>query len=284
MERVGVIGLGRMGSAIAQRMSAQGSSVLGWTRSGRKADGVESVATLAELAKNSDTLILSLFDDHAVSAVLDTLLECDLEGKQIIETSTVVPDLLKDRISRLTKLGVTAVDAPISGGPELVLQGKCGIFIGGETDAAVRAQDSLKAISNRIFHVGPLGAGLAMKTINNGMLQTYFNGLADFMPMAKRAGLPLETALRILCGGPAGIPMITDRIDKVLGTDTDVGFTINATLKDNIVFKKVVESFGLESPMLDGYNQVSGGAIDAGFGEHDVAALINLAYTKGENT
>lgn len=210
MERFGVIGLGRMGSAIARRISAEGFSVLGWTRSGRRTEGVKSETRLATLVENSDTLILSLFDDNAVSTVLDALLEFDLAGKQIIETSTVVPDLLKDRINRITQLGATAVDAPISGGPELVLEGACGLFVGGETEAAARALHSLKAISNRVFHVGPLGTGLAMKTINNGMLQTYFNGLADFMPVAQRAGLPLETALRILCGGPAGIPMITD--------------------------------------------------------------------------
>lgn len=278
MERVGIIGLGRMGSAIAQRMSAQGRSVLGWTRSGRDADGIESAPDLKTLAECCDTLILSLFDDHAVSQVLDALLEFDLSGKQIIETSTVVPTVLKDRIDRINALGAVAVDAPISGGPDLVLQGKCGIFVGGDPDAATRAQDSLSAVSGRIFHVGPLGAGLAMKTINNGMLQTYFNGLADFIPLAKKAGLPLETALRILCGGPAGVPMLTDRIPKILGSDDEIGFTINATYKDNDVFNRVVESFGLTSPMLKNYKRVSGDAIDAGLGESDPAALVSLAY------
>lgn len=140
-------------------------------------------------------MILSLLDDAAVADVLDALLALDLTGKQIIDASTVVPDLLKARIERIEALGATAVDAPISGGPGLVLAGNCGIFIGGEQGAAARARDSLSAISGRIYHVGPLAAGLAMKVINNGMIQTYFNGLADFMPLARQAGLPLETAL-----------------------------------------------------------------------------------------
>ncbi|MFV2053748.1 NAD(P)-dependent oxidoreductase [Aliiroseovarius sp. YM-037] len=278
MDRIGVIGLGRMGSAIARRMATEGRSVLGWTRSGRAVDGVKSAADLETLVANSDTLILSLFDDAAVSAVLDALLSLDLAGKQIIETSTVVPDVLISRIDQIKALGATAVDAPISGGPELVMACKCGIFIGGDQDAAARAEVCLSAISGRIFHVGPLGAGLAMKVINNGMIQAYFNGLADFMPLARKAGLPLETVLRIVCGGPAGLPMVADRIDKVLGKDDEIGFTINAALKDTDVFKRVVDSFGLTSPMLDAFEATGDAAIKAGLGENDPAALINLAY------
>jgi len=130
MERIGIIGLGRMGSAIAQRMAAEGGSVLGWTRSGRAVEGVENAQDIEALVAKSDTLILSLLDDAAVAATLDTLMALDLKGKQIVETSTVVPDLLIDRIAHFTAKGATAVDAPISGGPELVLAGNCGIFIG----------------------------------------------------------------------------------------------------------------------------------------------------------
>lgn len=281
MDHIGVIGLGRMGRAIALRMTAQGHTVLGWTRSGRAVDGVESAANLAALVAGSDTLILSLFDDTAVAEILDALLTLDLNGKQIIDTSTVVPTLLKDRIARLSAKGASAVDAPISGGPEMVLAGSCGIFVGGDEAAAARAKESLAAISGRISHVGPLGTGLVMKTINNGMLQTYFNGLAELMPLAKRAGLPLETALRNLCGGPAGVPMVADRIPKVLGEDTEVGFSIDAVLKDNDVFQRVVQSYGLSSPMLAHFGAQKARVADAGLGPLDAAALISYAYKNG---
>lgn len=250
MTQIGIIGLGRMGSAIAQRMQAQGQSVQGWTRSGRAIDGIATTADLASLVDTCGTLILSLLDDAAVATVLDTCLMQDLSGKLIIDTSTVVPTILKDRIAQIEGKGGLAVDAPISGGPELVLAGECGVFIGGSDPAAARAQSTLSAISGRVFHVGPLGTGLVMKTINNSMLQCYFSGLDDMMPLAKRAGLPLETALRILCGGPAGIPMITDRIPKILGEDTTVGFEIQAAHKDNGVFQRVAEAYALTSPVL----------------------------------
>ena len=281
MERIGVIGLGRMGSAIAQRFAAEGFNVTGWTRSGRPAEGIKSASGLEALVASSDTLILSLYDDKAVSEVLDALLGLDLDGKQIIDTSTVVPTLLTDRIDRITAKGATAVDAPISGGPELVLAGNCGIFIGGNEASAARASSSLAAISGRVFHVGPLGAGLVMKTINNGMMQTYYNGLADLMPLAKRAGLPLETALRILCGGPAGMPMVADRIPKILGEDSEVGVTMSTIYKDCDVFQKVVESYGLSSPMLKAFGASKSAVDKAGLSEADPASFVNLAYDSG---
>jgi 3-hydroxyisobutyrate dehydrogenase-like beta-hydroxyacid dehydrogenase len=281
MQSIGVIGLGRMGSAIAQRMQAQSHTVLGWTRSGRAVEGVKTTPDLATLISQSDTLILSLLDDDAVASVLDLCLEHDLNGKQIIETSTVVPTILKDRIAGIESKGGTAVDAPISGGPELVLAGNCGVFIGGSDAAASRAQATMTALSGRVFHVGPLGSGLVMKTINNSMLQCYFSGLDDMMPLAKRAGLPLETALRILCGGPAGLPMIADRIPKILGEDKTVGFEIQASHKDNGVFQRVVAAYGLTSPMLAEAAERQKAALDAGLGESDPAALVSAAYDRG---
>lgn len=281
MDKIGIIGLGRMGSAIAQRMHDEGRQVQGWTRSNRSVGDIQSAPDLAALVGQSDTLILSLFDDRAVADVLDALLALDLSGKQIIDTSTVVPNLIKDRIAHITAKGATAVDAPISGGPDLVQAGACGIFVGGDDAAAVRAQQTLAPLSGRIFHVGPLGTGLVMKVINNSMIQAYFTGLDDMMRLAKRADLPLETALRILCGGPAGMPMVADRIPKVLGEDTTAGFTIAAALKDNIVFQQVVQSFGLTSDVLKTTADRQQAAIAAGLGEHDPAALISFAYREG---
>ena len=281
MERIGVIGLGRMGSAIAQRMQAKGHAVVGWTRSGRTMDGITTAPDIATLVADSDTLILSLLDDTAVAEMLDACLELDLAGKQIIETSTVVPTLLQDRIAQINDKGATAVDAPISGGPDLISTGACGIFIGGDDAATTRAKSTLSAISGRIFHVGPLGTGLVMKTINNSMLQCYFSGLDGMMPLAKRAGIPLETAISILSGGPAGVPMIADRIPKILGQDTTVGFTIAAAHKDNDVFQRVAQAYGLTSPMLIQSGERQRVALSEGMGEDDPAALVSVAYHRG---
>jgi len=159
-----------------------------------------------------------------------------------------------------------------------VLAGACGVFIGGDEAAATKASALLAALSARVFHVGPLGAGLVMKVINNGMLQAYFSGLVDLLPMARRAGLPLETVLTILSGGPAGIPAVRDRIPKILGQDAGVGFPVSGVFKDNDLFRSIVASYGLPSPTLERLQDQRVAAEKAGLWDRDLATLVKLAY------
>lgn len=278
MDRIGVIGLGRMGAAMAGRFAAQDVPVTGWTRSGRAVEGVAQAADLPALVAASDVLVTSLYDDAAVEAVLEALLDCDLSGKLILETSTVVPGVVKARAGRIAAAGAAICDAPISGGPELVAAGACGIFVGGEEAAAARALAALSPLTGRIFHVGPLGTGMVMKTVNNAMLQSYVAGLVEQLRVAKRAGLPLETALTILCGGPAGIPMIRDRLPKILGEDPTTGFTIAGILKDNAVFQRVAAEMGVETPTLVAAEVEERLAIAKGLAEADPAVLIARAW------
>jgi 3-hydroxyisobutyrate dehydrogenase len=278
MERIGVIGLGRMGSAMTRKLAAEGCAVTGWTRSGRTVDGVPSARDLATLVAGSDVLVLSLFDDAAVAEMLDTLLDLELEGRLILETSTVVPNILSDRAEAFAAKGATVADAPISGGPEMVEAGTCGIFVGAEPAVAERAQPILARITPRVLHVGPLGAGMVMKTINNSLLQSYVAGLREMLPLAKRAGIPLADVMGIVNGGPAGMPMIRDRMPRILGEDTSVGFPISGIYKDNEVFRRVVESHGLTAPVLQIAEDAQREAIGNGMGELDPAALIAASY------
>lgn len=278
MDRIGVIGLGRMGAAMAARFAGQGAPVTGWTRSSRAVDGVPMAPDLAGLVASSDVLILSLYDDAAVTETLDRLLSLDIAGKLIAETSTVVPANLTSRADRFAATGAMVVDAPVSGGPEMVAAGSCGFFIGGAADAAARAQAALSALTDRIFHVGPLGTGLVMKVVNNALMQSYTAGLVEQLQVAARAGLPLETALTILCGGPAGLPMVRDRLPRILGADHSVGFPISGVAKDNAVFRRIAAEAGVVTPTLDAFAALLDEAKAAGLADADIAALMRRGY------
>ena len=280
MQKLGVIGLGRMGSAIAERLAGQGVNVTGWTRSGLGSAGAAKLGiaraeTLADLAAGSDILITSLYDDIAVGEVLDTLATLPLTGKLIIDTSTITPSTLT---SRAEALKADLVDAPIAGGPEMVLAGSCSLLLGGAPEAAARALPILRMISDRAVLVGPLGAGLVMKCINNGILQTYFAGLFEQVKIAKRAGLDLEIVLRILCSGPVALPAVIARLPKILGEDTTVGFPVSGALKDNEVFHRIAEDLGVPVPALGAARAMGQYGVANGLAEMDPAGLIAHAY------
>ena len=280
MARIGIIGLGRMGSAIAGRMVGPGREVCGWTRSGlsvqRAADiGITPMATLADLATASDVMISSLYDDAAVAEVLDALSALALTGKLFIDTSTITPATLT---SRAEGLGAGLVDAPIAGGPEMVANGTCVIAFGCDEDLAKRASAALEPLTAKRQHVGPLGAGLTMKCINNSLSQVFFVGLCEQLRLAKRAGLPLDRVLDLIIAGHVSPPFLGARRDKVLGLDPKVGFPIEGLLKDNAVFQKIVSDQGGEPEGLEVAQALLEAAIADGQGEADLAALFSHAY------
>ena len=147
-ERIGVVGLGRMGWALAERFAGQGCEVVGWTRSGFESSKAEESGfapseTLGELVSSSDIVFLSLFDEIAVRDVLGQLAVLDLERKLIVETSTVSPNVCRQLESSINAAGGALIDAPISGGPEMVRSGDMGLFIGGSDVAANRRDRAL---------------------------------------------------------------------------------------------------------------------------------------------
>jgi 3-hydroxyisobutyrate dehydrogenase len=190
----------------------------------------------------------------------------------------VVPQILIERADAFAKKGAQVADAPISGGPEMVAAGTCGIFVGAEPEVADRAVAVLRGMTPRVLHMGPLGAGMVMKTINNGMIQIYGAGLTEMLRVAKRAGIALEDVLTVLNAGPAGTDFIRARTPKIVGEDPSVGFTLNGVLKDNGVFRRVAEGFGAGSQTLEIAGRQQAQQVEDGLGEQDLAAGFAVAY------
>ena len=278
-KKVGVVGLGLMGWALAARLAAQGQKVGGWTRSGvdatrAQADGFEPHAALADLVAESDILILSLFDEVAVRDVLGQLGAMDLNQKLIVETSTVTPQVVRDLVNEIEAAGGRLIDAPISGGPEMVAEGTIGLFIGGAEEDAARFQPLVEQLSNRSAYVGPLGAGAAMKIVNNVALAGAFQAASDALQLGQNMGLELGPMLSVLDKSPGTTPMFKARVAKISGEDQEVGFALIGVVKDAKVFLTAGETYGVELPWLTVLSDNASSAIEAGLGDLDAAAVI----------
>jgi 3-hydroxyisobutyrate dehydrogenase-like beta-hydroxyacid dehydrogenase len=278
-ERIGVIGLGRMGRAIAARLAGQGLSVTGWTRSGvapeaAQADGFAAAETLAALVEASDILILSLFDDAAVREVLDALARLDLSGRLIVETSTIAPDTLRTAAPALEAAGARVIDAPISGGPEMVAAGTIGMFVGGAPGDVARFAPMAAHLTARMVPVGALGAGYAAKIVNNVALGGAWQAMIESMSLGARLGLDLPTMVDLLKESPASNPSFRTRIPKVLGEDTSVGFPVAGVLKDQTLFLRIAEAVDAPVPALRAARENFAAAAAAGHGDADLARVI----------
>jgi 3-hydroxyisobutyrate dehydrogenase len=281
--RVGILGLGRMGRAMAARLASQGFAVSGWTRSGISASEASTLELaacpdIAAVAAASEIVLLSLSDDAAVTAVIEQLLRGDLGGKLIADTSTVGPDTLRRLASAIGKAGAAPLDAPISGGPDLVMAGAAGFYVGGAPADFERFRPVAAAISTRIHHVGVLGTGAAAKIVNNMLLMGFWGTLKEAVQVGKRAGLSAETMLKFLAGSPAVTPLLAQRAPVILGQSDAVGFTISGVVKDGALFANTARHYGVPVPAMEAALASYRACQDAGLGEADFAVMIRQAY------
>lgn len=277
-ERIGIIGLGRMGSALAAKAVTAGFSVAGWTRSGgnrtqAEAAGYGLADTFEGLVAGADLLLLSLFDDAAVAEVLCALAETDLSGKLVVETSTVSPSVVRDHASAIEAAGGRLIDAPISGGPEMVAAGTMGLFIGGADTDAARFLPVAQKLSNRVAHIGALGDGAAAKIVNNVALAGAFSAALDAMRLGRAMGLETEPMVAFLEKSPGTTPMFKSRAAAILGQDDTVGFPIEGAVKDARVFLGEADRQGIDLPSMVQIAHFFEQAEAAGLGGQDVAAI-----------
>lgn len=280
--RIGILGLGRMGRALAARLAGQGFQVVGWTRSGAApmagALGITPCADLAAIAAAADILLLSLSDDAAVTGVIQDLLRGDLTGKLIVDTSTIGPDTLRGQAEAIHRAGAAALDAPISGGPDMVAAGKAGFYIGGDAADVARFRPVAEALADRIHHVGALGAGAAAKIVNNMMLMGFWEALKEALQLGKRAGLDLDTMLKFLATSPAASGAFQHRLPVLRGESDAVGFTVAGVVKDGEMFRRTARKYGVKVPAIDAAFASYQAHQARGNGEKDLATMVRAAY------
>ncbi|MFM0490035.1 NAD(P)-dependent oxidoreductase [Paraburkholderia graminis] len=198
--RVGYIGLGAMGGALARHLI--GKFPLSVFDLNRKAVdsfvelGAAAAATPAELARNSDLILLCLPRSSDVQAVLfgpDGVAQGLSAGKIVIDQTSGVPAETRAFARQLEQTGVSLFDAPVSGAMATAIAGTISIIASGPRDAFERALPVLQSVSPNVFHCGErVGNGQTMKTVNNMMNVSCRLATLEVVAMGRKLGLPLE--------------------------------------------------------------------------------------------
>jgi 3-hydroxyisobutyrate dehydrogenase len=270
-----------MGAAMAANLRQAGFPLTVWNRTPGRAGtlielGATGAPTPAAVAKTSDVVVTCVSDTPDVDNVLfgrHGVAEGAHKGLLVIDCSTISPSATRDFASRLAKLGVAMVDAPVSGGSEGAKNATLTIFVGGNRAAFERAGPILAAMGRTITHVGPIGAGQAVKAVNQVILAGTYVGVAEGIVLALKAGLDVEQVVGALSGGAAQSWVLANRSERMMKNDYPLGFKVALHRKDLEIALQLARELGADLPVTALVSGYEADLIADGHADDDMSAL-----------
>jgi 3-hydroxyisobutyrate dehydrogenase len=261
--KIGVAGLGKMGSAIALHLIEVGHQVTVWNRSQDKvkpvaAAGASVAATPAELASAVEVIITIVTDATALDAIYggpQGLLAGDVKGKLFIDMSTVRPGTEIELAEKVRAKGAAFVECPVGGSVGPARQGKLLGLAGAEPADFARAKPILDQLCRRVEHCGPVGTGSLMKFAINLPLMVYWQALGEALAISRDVKFDPDRMMDLMCdtsGGPNVLKVRGAAIAaKLKGADTGpVTFDLDSAMKDMRAMLAEGKARGLELPLV----------------------------------
>jgi 3-hydroxyisobutyrate dehydrogenase-like beta-hydroxyacid dehydrogenase len=289
--RVGVAGLGRMGRPMARNLARAGLLAGVFNRTGARAEEVadelrvHACAWPSELAGITDVLVTMVADDDASTELYTGphgLVEGLSPGTVALQMSTVSVGHLRSLDGTLRERGALLLDAPVSGSVALCEEGTLTIMVGGDSAGLERVRPVLDALGSRVFHLGPLGSGAAMKLAVNAIVYGLNEALAEALVLAERAGLAREAAYEVFASSAVAAPFVHYRQDAFLEPrTTPVAFRLQLAAKDLALILGLAAELGHAMPQAELNARVVDDALRAGFEDLDVSAVADYLRRNG---
>ena len=239
--RVGFIGLGIMGSLMAENLARAGFPLTVSTRTPGKAEawvekhGGDAVATPADVARASDIVITMVVDGPQVTEVLlgeDGVVAGAAEGLLCIDMSTIAPGDTRHIGEQLAERGIAFVDAPVTGSTPKATDGTLTIMAGGSDEDFARSRPVFEAMGEIILHVGPLSHGQTVKVISNAVSATNASTLAQALVVGSAVGVDVGALVEVMRNGSAGSAMLNLKAEPMRNHDYTTLFKTEHMLKD----------------------------------------------------
>ncbi len=245
MVAVGIVGLGNMGSALAANLVGAGFAVVGHDAAGpdRAPDGVESVASVADLASRADVVVCSLPDGAASGAVASEVVAAgERLTTHVVDTSTVGVAASRSIEARCVDAGIAYVDAPVSGGVAGARARTLAVMYAAGDDACARVETVLAGLTDCRYRVGDRpGLGQAMKLANNFLSATALIATSEAVAFGLGEGLDMTVMLEVLNGSSGRSAATSDKFPHhVLTGRYASGFTNSLMAKDVQLYLRAV--------------------------------------------
>ncbi len=281
---LGLIGLGLMGAALAERLLEHGYRVAVWNRSREKAGPL--IARGAEWSDNPlatcERVIISLYTTDVVEEVLAQLDAGLHAGQIIVDTTTGEPKQTAGLGARLAARGVHYLDAPISGSSEQTRRGEATVIVGGDRATFEACADLWRVMGAKVLHVGACGSAAKMKLISNLVLGLNRAALAEGLAFAEAIGVSPAAALEVMIGSNAYSKAMDVKGRKLVERDFTVQAKLSQHLKDVRMMLQAAPGAGMELPLADTHRRLMEQAEAAGLGDLDNSAIIEVLRKPGK--
>jgi len=279
--KIGIVGLGRMGAAISQRLRQQGFDVVGWDHDAGAnqklaADGLRIAADARTVAADAEFVISSVTEDHGIRRIFTGpagFLAGNVNGKLFIEMSTLQPMTGRELAPLVEAAGGRLIEAPVLGTIPQAREGKLLAMVGGRHEDLERARPVLEKLTGRIAHMGPSGSGYAMKLAANLGLAAYVQALAESLALGLRQGLTLGQMLDVIQDGPYASGWLKSKLDVFKGGKAEMTLDIRTLRKDIMSAVATGALSGVPMPLSAGTLASLSAAVAADYGDADLAEL-----------
>ena len=272
MAKIAVVGLGAMGSRIAQRLLDAGHDLVVWNRSAEKTAPFVAVESPAQAAQKADAVFVMVSDPQALREVTegaDGILAGARPGTTVIQMSTVGPADIS-RLAASLPEGVELLDAPVLGSLSEVESGALKVFAGGSPALVERSTPVLSSLGP-VLHVGPVGAGTAAKLVANSTLLGVLAVLGEALALAQKLELPPEVTFEVLSATPVAAQAERRREAFETG-EYPLRFALALALKDAELISAAAA--GVDLKVAKAVRDWFAEAVEEGAGEADYSSIL----------
>jgi len=289
MTRIGLVGLGAMGSRIAGRL-LQGYEVYGTNRSASKASellarGMTWRGTPRAVAASAEVIFSMVTDDAALEAITfgpDGILAGLGPGQVFVDMSTVSPQASRELARSARSLGASMLDAPVSGTVTAAEEGILTIMVGGPHDAFHAVEPLLHVLGRTVTYVGGNGQGLLLKLALNISLAAQMLAFSEGVLLAERGGIDPKLAADVMTASALGSPMLRARAPLVLDLPEQAWFDVRLMHKDIRLVLDAARELSVPVPSAAVADGLLARAEELGYARRDIAAMFQvLARTAG---
>jgi len=284
MKGIGFIGVGAMGASMVKNLHRAGFEVSVYARHPERAqaladEGIPLVPDVAALCRGREFIITIIGAPRDVEQIYfgeGGILDSAEKGAVVIDSTTSSSSLARRIYAEAKKRGISAIDAPVSGGVTGAAEGTMTIMAGGDAEDIERARPLFEVMGGRLFHTGGPGSGQSMKLANQVAAAGAIGGLMDLCEYVKSTGMDLKKTLEIIMTCTGNTRQMELMAPKLLAGDLDAGFMIRHYYKDLGIARDEAAAGGGELAVTDFMYSLYGRLVDMGYEDRDFCAVVPM--------